>query len=104
MTDYNKLSENELQTVIESAEKALKDIQAAKRKQVIAQIKALAASIDVQVDIHEVDKASVRKGIKVPVKYRHPEHPEKTWTGRGVMPVWLQALKNSGRDLSEFEV
>jgi len=71
---------------------------------VIAQIKELAASIDVVVEIHEADKKSVRKGVKVPVKYRHPEDPEKTWTGRGVMPTWLQALINAGHDRSEFEV
>jgi len=104
MADYQNLSESELQAVIESAEKALKNIQANKRKDVIAQIKELAASIDVVVEIHEADKKSVRKGVKVPVKYRHPEDPEKTWTGRGVMPTWLQALINAGHDRSEFEV
>ena len=41
MTDYQNLSESELQAVIESAEKALKNIQANKRKDVIAQIKEL---------------------------------------------------------------
>lgn len=104
MTDYQKLSESELQAVIDSAEKALKNIQANKRKDVIARIKELAASIDVVVEIHENDKRSVRKGVKVPVKYRHPEESEKTWTGRGVMPTWLQALINAGHDRSEFEV
>ena len=104
MTDYQNLSESELQAVIESAEKALKNRLANKRKDVMAQIKELAASIDVEVVIHETDKKSVRKGVKVPVKYRHPEDPEKTWTGRGVMPKWLQALINAGHDRSEFEV
>jgi DNA-binding protein H-NS len=104
MTDYKKLSEGELQAVIESAEKALKNIQLNKRKDVIAQIKELAASIDATVDIHESDRKSARKGVKVPVKYRHPEDSEKTWTGRGVMPTWLQALINAGHDRSEFEV
>ena len=104
MADYQNLSESELQTVIESAEKALKNLQANKRKDVIAQIKELAASINVVVEIHEADKKSVRKGVKVPVKYRHPEDSEKTWTGRGVMPAWLQALINAGHDRSEFEV
>ena len=104
MTDYQKLSESELQAVIESAEKALKNIHANKRKDVIAKIKELAASIDVTVDIHENDKRSTRKGVRVPVKYRHPEDPEKTWTGRGVMPTWLQVLLDSGHDRSEFEV
>jgi len=104
MTDYQQLSESELQAVIESAEKALKNIQANKRKDVIAKIKELAASIDVTVDIHESEKRSVRKGVRVPVKYRHPEDPEKTWTGRGVTPTWLQALLDSGHERSEFEV
>jgi DNA-binding protein H-NS len=104
MTDYQKLSESELQAVIDNAEKALRNIQANKRKDVIAQIKELAASIDVVLDIHENDKRSARKGVKVPVKYRHPEDPEKTWTGRGVMPKWLQALINAGHGRSEFEV
>lgn len=104
MADYQNLSESELQAVIEKAEKALKNIQANKRKDVIAQIKELAASIDVTVDIHESEKRSARKGVKVPVKYRHPEDPEKTWTGRGVMPSWMQALIKAGHDRSEFEV
>jgi DNA-binding protein H-NS len=104
MADYQKLSESELKAIIDSAEKALKNIQANKRKDVMAQIKELAASIDVVVDIHERDKRSARKGIKVPVKYRHPDDPEKTWAGRGVMPTWLQDLINAGHDRSEFEV
>ncbi|MGR8979582.1 MAG: H-NS histone family protein [Gammaproteobacteria bacterium] len=104
MTDYQKLSESELQSVIENAEKALKLKQANKRKEVIAQIKELAASIDVSVDIIENEKKSVRKGVKVPIKYRHPEDPEKVWTGRGVTPKWMRDLLAAGRDRSEFEV
>jgi DNA-binding protein H-NS len=104
MTHYQDLSEKELQAVIESAEKALKNKLANKRKEVIVQIKELAASIGVMVEIYENDKKLGRKGVKVPVKYCHPEDPEKTWTGRGVMPVWMQALIKAGHDRSEFEV
>ncbi|CAA9891857.1 DNA-binding protein H-NS [Candidatus Methylobacter favarea] len=104
MTEYQNLSENELQAVIENAEKALKNKQANKRKEVIAQIKELAASINVTVEIYETDKRSARKGVKVPVKYRHPEDPEKTWTGRGVTPNWMKILLKAGHDRSEFEV
>jgi DNA-binding protein H-NS len=103
-TEYQKLSENELQAVIENAEKALRNKQLNKRKEVIAQIKELAASIGVTVELIENDQKSIRKGVKVPVKYRHPEHPEKTWTGRGVTPKWLQALLDAGHDRSEYEV
>jgi len=104
MTEYQNLSESELQAVIENAEKALKNKQANKRKEVIAQIKELAASIDVVVEIHEPEKKPARKGAKVAIKYRHPDDDDKTWTGRGVAPKWMQELLNSGHDRSEFEV
>lgn len=104
MTEYQNLSEHELQAVIENAEKALKNKLSSKRKEVIAQIKELAASIDVVVEIHEPDKRSSRKGAKVAIKYRHPQDHNKTWTGRGVAPKWMQELLSAGRQRSEFEV
>jgi DNA-binding protein H-NS len=104
MTDYQNLSERELQVVIESAEKALRNIQANKRKEVMAQIKELAASIDVTVEIREPEKISARKGAKVAIKYRHPVDHDKAWTGRGVAPKWMQELLNAGHQRSEFEI
>jgi DNA-binding protein H-NS len=104
MSDYQNLSESELKVLINKAETALKAKQENKRKEVIAQIKQLAASIDVQVEILEEGKKAVRKKSKVAVKYRHPQDPEKTWTGRGITPKWLQSLLNKGHSLSEFEI
>lgn len=104
MTDYQNLSETELQAVIEKAEIALKNKQANKRKEVIAKIKELAASIDAHVEIHEVGKKAPRPASKVPVKYRHPKDRDKTWTGRGMTPKWVRALLDKGHDLSEFKV
>jgi len=102
MSEYNNLSESELQAVIDKAEKALKDKQSRKRKDIIAQIKALAASIDVTVDIQDSIKKSARKGKKVAAKYCNPDDAAQTWTGRGVAPKWMQALLKAGRDKSEF--
>ncbi len=104
MSDLQSLSANELQEIINNAEKALKNIQFNKRKEVITEIKKLAESIDMAVDIYEIDKKPARKGNKVAIKYRDPGNSENTWTGRGVMPRWLRDLLNSGRDRSEFEV
>lgn len=104
MTDYQNLSEIELRAVIERAEDALKSKQANKRKEVIAKIKELAASIEVNVEIHEEGKKPIRTVSKVPIKYRHPKDTEKTWTGRGMTPKWLQALLDKGHDRSEFKV
>ena len=103
MIDLNNSSDAELQEIISNAAKALKDRQRSKRKEVIAQIKELAASIDATVEINE-DKKIVRKTSKVAIKYRDPNNHENTWTGRGVMPRWLRDLLDSGRDRSEFLV
>ena len=39
---------------------------------------------------------STLAGKKVAPKYRNPANPEQTWTGRGVSPTWVQALKAAG--------
>ena len=39
---------------------------------------------------------------KVAPKYRNPENPKETWTGRGKQPRWLAAYTAKGRDLGEF--
>ncbi len=95
MNDYSELSEQELQEVIDNAARVLKMKQEGKKKEVIEEIKKLAASVNLTVEIHD-EKKSSRKGIKVPIKYRHPEDPTKVWTGRGVTPKWMQELINNG--------
>jgi DNA-binding protein H-NS len=43
-----------------------------------------------------VAKKGALAGKKVAAKYRNPANPEQTWTGRGVSPSWVQALKAAG--------
>lgn len=104
MTDYHNLSETDLQAVIEKAEIALKNKQVNKRKEVIAKIKELAASIDMQAELHELGKKTPRPVSKVSIKYRHPKDREKTWTGRGMTPKWMRELLDKGHDRDEFKV
>ena len=102
MSEYQHLSENELQTVINEAEKALRDKQLQKRKEVIAQINELARSIGITVEINENSSRSTRKGKKVAAKYRNPHNPSQTWSGRGIAPKWIQTLLDTGQDKSDF--
>jgi DNA-binding protein H-NS len=41
-------------------------------------------------------KAHPIKGVKLPAKYRNPQNPTQTWTGRGVDPAWVATLRESG--------
>ncbi len=41
-----------------------------------------------------------RQGMPIPAKYRGPAG--ETWTGRGLMPLWLRAELAQGRTKEEF--
>jgi DNA-binding protein H-NS len=102
--NFTDLSEAELASMIENAQKALKEKQEGKRKEVLAKIKELASSIGVTAEISEAAKPVGRKGTKVPVKYQNPNNLSQKWTGRGMKPKWLQTLLDQGHDIKEFEV
>ena len=103
--ELNALSEAELANLIANAQRALREKQSSKRREVIAQIKDLAASIGCSVEINEGDRpASSRRGSKVAPKFRNPHNHDQTWTGRGMKPRWLQALVDQGRDITEFQI
>ena len=101
--DLSNLSLDELHELAAKAQRALEDKRRESRKAVITQIKELADSIGVTVTITDGERpASARKGSKVPPKYRNPNNPNQTWTGRGVKPRWLAALVNEGRSADDF--
>ncbi|OBY24830.1 H-NS histone family protein [Leisingera sp. JC1] len=49
-------------------------------------------------------RPSERRMKKAPPKYRNPENPEETWTGRGRKPRWITEALAKGRDISELEI
>jgi DNA-binding protein H-NS len=102
---YSAMSDDELQQVIKNAERALEDRRKSKRKEVEMQMRKLAESIGMDVQLIERDvkpRESSMKGAKVPPKYRHPGNPHLQWTGRGVAPKWLKELEERGRRRDEF--
>lgn len=51
-----------------------------------------------------VAKKAGKSTGKVAPKYRNPDNPAETWTGRGKQPRWLAAHTGSGRSLDEFAI
>ena len=99
MTAIQNKSQKELMALIAEAQAQLEALKRSHYKEVIAQIKELAASIDVTVDIHETSKAT---SAKIPAKFSNPDNPSQTWTGRGMAPKWLKELVKQGHDKNEF--
>lgn len=44
------------------------------------------------------------KGGKVAPKYRNPDNPSETWTGRGRQPRWLAEKTKKGSKLADFTI
>ena len=103
--DLKNLSPHELAQVIENAQRELAEKKKNEHRAVIAKIKELADSIGITVTIGEGQRTvSSRKGSKVAAKYKNPQNPAETWTGRGVRPRWLQAQLDSGRNIDDFKI
>jgi DNA-binding protein H-NS len=45
-----------------------------------------------------------RKYPKVVPKYRNPQTPSETWSGRGKQPRWLVAAIKNGRKIEDFKI
>jgi DNA-binding protein H-NS len=45
-----------------------------------------------------------RQYPKVKQKFKHPEEPGKTWSGRGKQPRWLIEILESGRSLEDCRI
>ena len=54
-------------------------------------------------DIRELFGERVKERNRIATKYRDPENPQNTWTGRGRMPRWMAAAtKGSKAKREEF--
>lgn len=49
-----------------------------------------------------VDDESPRRRTPAQPRYRNPENPEQTWTGRGKQPEWLYQQIATGKNLDDF--
>jgi DNA-binding protein H-NS len=68
---------------------------AALRERILAMVKEAGFEIK---DI--LGRGGKGKG-SIAIKYRDPENPENTWTGRGRMPRWLAAATKGGKTRKE---
>jgi len=102
--DLSKLSIEELETLVRDAQAEIAARKEAERERVLQQVRELAASIGMSVeDLLKLQKSS-RGTVTVEAKYRHPDHPELTWSGRGKRPQWVTDALASGKTLEEIAV
>lgn len=101
--DLKSLSPKELQALIANAESHMQEARANQVHAVKEKIDTLLKSTGLTLaDIYGAQAKVGKKGPRggkgsVAPKYRNPENPSETWTGRGRSPLWFTAaLKKRG--------
>ena len=98
----DKLSRNELLELQFDVEETLKRREADDRAAVKAEMIALATKRGLSLEeILGMGRSNGRGKGSVAVKYRNPDNPTETWTGRGRQPRWLVAFQRKGGKLEK---
>ena len=81
------------------------EVVAVLRKQLVAKKNALEERLQQLYprDDHGIAR-SRRPYPAVKAKFRNPEQPSETWSGRGKRPRWLDAQLRSGKRIDEFRI
>ncbi|QXT39443.1 H-NS family nucleoid-associated regulatory protein [Gymnodinialimonas ceratoperidinii] len=99
--ELGNLSIEELKKLQKDAAEAIATFENRKRADAIAELKAVA-----QKHGYKLEDLVGGKGTKVarPPKYRHPNNPAMTWSGRGRQPNWIKDALGTGKSLDDFAI
>jgi len=101
--DLSRLSVDELKRLADHARKQIKKREEQRRRDAFKRIEALASELGLtKADLAAHYGKKARKPS--PPKYRNPEKPAQTWTGRGRQPAWVQKHLERGGALEELAI
>lgn len=102
--DLSKLDLDELKKLRADVDKAIKNYEARRKQEALAAAEATAKEMGFTLSelMGEAAKGKGRKGALNPPKYRHPENPALTWSGRGRQPAWIKEGLEAGKSLEDF--
>ena len=107
--DLSVYSVEELEDLIQRAQLTVKEKREADMKELRRKAQEMADSLGMDVaEIMGIRKQAGgrrrKPARKAKIKYRNPENPEQTWTGRGMRPVWLREKLENGARLEDFKI
>ena len=102
--DLEKMSRDELLTLQKDVERALSTLEERKRAEARAAVEKAAREHGFSVD--EILASTPKKAAaqKNPPKYRNPEDPRQTWSGRGRKPDWIKNALENGKSLEDMAI
>lgn len=103
--DLSKLSVAALKTLGKDIDKAIAAAEKAQRKTALAEVEKAAQKHGFSLS-ELVDGKGKRGPKKAPAapKYRHPENPAVTWSGRGRQPAWFKDAVKKGTSPEQLTI
>jgi DNA-binding protein H-NS len=102
--DLSKLTIEELESLARDIEIEVVSRREAERERVLQQMRELAASIGTTPEDLFRRSGKLPEKVAVAAKYRHPDDPSLTWSGRGKRPLWVTEALAAGKTLDELAV
>ena len=101
--DLEALSLGDLKKMQKDVAKAISSYQDRQKAEARAKVEALAR--DVGYSLAEL-VGTETKSFRAPAvaKYRHPENPALTWSGRGRKPQWFVEALEAGKTASDLAI
>ena len=99
--DFDGMSVDELWALYEKVTVKLEDKMLAEQRMLSGRLASLRSSPGKQ---HQSLKPERRPYPTVSPKFRNPENPTQTWTGRGKQPHWFVMQLTSGRPLDDLRI
>ena len=101
--ELEKLSVKELKALRKDVENAIIDNEKRLKQEALASAQAAVAEFGYSLEeLLGGTSKKVGRGTLNPPKYRHPENPAITWTGRGRHPAWFKEALEAGYPLEDF--
>lgn len=101
MIDLNQMNLQDLRRLQKDVTRAIETFEERQRQEARAALEAKARELGFTLtDLVETGRKSQKKVN--PPKYRHPENPNVTWSGRGRQPQWIKDHLAAGGDLSDY--
>ena len=97
--ELSSMTLKQLLSLRERIEAVIEQKREEQRAEAIARIKNIAHEAGIS-----LNELVGKRGRRAVVRYRDPDDPANTWTGRGRRPKWLQAALENGRDPADFAV
>jgi DNA-binding protein H-NS len=105
MADYDleALSLSELKKMQKDVAKAIATFEDRQKAEARAKVEALARDLGYSLaELVSIETKTAR--APAAAKYRHPENPAVTWSGRGRKPQWFVDALEAGKTASELAI